>query len=314
MSYKKLFWGVILIVIGVLFILKNIGAIYFDWSLILDLWPLLIILWGISIIPVHALIRLGLSVAAVLVTFLLIDTSDFKGRSHGFWWDDDVNIQFDKEWDKEKDNTYEWGDTQQLTANYEGVENAYLDFDAGAGEFSIDGVTDEYLAVFNKKGNVGRYYMTTKTKGNGQYIDFKLKEKNIDWNEENHNSVVTLLNAEPVWEFDFDIGAAEIDFDLSPFKVKYIEIDGGAAEIDVRLGDLYPATEIDIDAGAADITLSIPEESGARLRASTFLSGKSLNGFQKRGDYYYTENYEDAENKFEISFDAAVSNITIDRY
>lgn len=322
MSYKKLFWGVLLIVIGVLFILKNMGLIYFSWSVIIDLWPLLLILWGISIIPVHALIRLGLSVVAVIITFLLIDTTDFKGRHHR--WTDDLEFRFDKKhdrnhdeydrWDKEKDNTYDWSESQELTANYEGVEYAFLDFDAGAGSFSIDGTTDDYLAVFKKQGNVGRYYMTTRTDDDSQFIDFKLKEKNIEWSEENHNTVQAQLNDNPVWEFDFDIGAAEVDFDLSWFKVKKIELDGGAAEITIRLGDEYENTDININAGASDVTLDIPAHSGARVRVSSFLSGRALNGFTKEGDYYVTDNYENSRNKIDIRFQAAVSNLTVDRY
>lgn len=58
MSYRKIFWGVMLVLIGTLFILKNVGVIFFDWVTIWRLWPLILILWGISLIPVKDYLKL----------------------------------------------------------------------------------------------------------------------------------------------------------------------------------------------------------------------------------------------------------------
>lgn len=317
MSYKKLFWGVILIVIGVLFILKNIGAIYFDWSILFDMWPLFIILWGISIIPIHAMIRLALSIAAVIVTFAIVDKDTFSQHHRNHWWDREYNIDFhdDHDWDDEEEyNNYDWNDSQKLIASYEDVKYAKLNFDAGAGVFTIDHSSTENLAAFYKEGNVGRYSMKTRTDGNAQYIDFKLKNNKVRINSENHNSVNTVLHPDPIWDFDFDIGAAEVNFDLSDYKVKNIDIDGGASALKIKLGQKYNKTHVTIDAGAADILLKIPKESGARVETSTFLSGKSLNGFNKKGDHYITDNYDDAENIIKIEITAAISSFTVEQY
>lgn len=318
MSYKKLFWGVILIVIGVLFILKNIGVIYFSWSLLFNMWPLLLILWGISIIPIHALIRLGLSAAAVIGAFILVDTDSYR---HDFRWNKDhFHFKFDNDrsWEKEEkeedEHTYNWGESQKLTANYEDVDYASLEFDAGAGTFSIEGSDEDYLAIFHKKGNAGRYSMKTRTEDNHQHIDFKLKNKNIKIPENDYNAVEALLHTAPLWSFDFNIGAAEIDFNLSELRVKDINIDGGASAIAVKLGDRYEKTLMTINAGASDIELQMPQSSGARIKASTFLTGKDLKGFTKQNGFYVTENYESADKLIEINLQAAISNLTVKHY
>jgi|AntRauTorcE11898_2_1112593.scaffolds.fasta_scaffold00065_40 hypothetical protein len=317
MSYKKLFWGVLLIVIGILFILKNMGVVYFSWSLLFNMWPLLLILWGISIIPVHALIRLSLSVAAVIAAFALVD-SDSKHYRDFRWNKNQFHFKFDddKSWEQEKEeeHTYDWSKSQKLTANYEDVANASLEFDAGAGTFSIEGNSGEYLAVFHKKGNAGRYSMKTRTDGDHQHIDFKLKNKNIKIPDNEYNSVEALLHTAPAWDFDFNIGAAEIDFDLLELRVKTINIDGGASSISVKLGDRYKKTDMVINAGASDIKLQIPSGSGARIEASTFLTGRDLKGFTKQNGYYVTDNYQSAAKIIDIRLQAAISNFSATHY
>ena len=61
MSYKKVFWGVVLIIIGILFIIRNLGWVDFSWWGVFRLWPVLLILWGISVIPIKNYLKLILS-------------------------------------------------------------------------------------------------------------------------------------------------------------------------------------------------------------------------------------------------------------
>ncbi len=42
-SYSRIFWGLVLIIIGVLMFLKQFGIIYFHWYSLWQLWPLLLI-------------------------------------------------------------------------------------------------------------------------------------------------------------------------------------------------------------------------------------------------------------------------------
>lgn len=316
MSYRKVFWGVLLILIGSLFILKNLGLIYFDWGMILSLWPLLLILWGISILPVNSVAKLLISFASVIIALLVVNRYDDMNRGWHFW-DRDFKFQYkgDRDWDKDEYNTYQWEDGQKLTAEYENKKFASMDFDAGAGKFIIKEASEDHLATFVRKGKGGKYSMKTRTGDDKQYIEFQLKTRNIEREDNFENTVNAILHPEPLWDFDFDVGAAKIDFDLTPFKVQKVDIDGGASSIDLRLGDRYDKTAVYIDAGASELDISIPESSGCRLKKSTFLTGTSLSGFTKQDDgSYITENYETAKNKIEVKFQAAISDISIRRY
>jgi len=50
-SGHSVFWGIIFLLFGVLFLLGNLGIMYFDfWDFIGDWWPVILIVIGISVI------------------------------------------------------------------------------------------------------------------------------------------------------------------------------------------------------------------------------------------------------------------------
>lgn len=321
MSYKKLFWGILLVFIGVLFILKNMGLVYFDWWTILRLWPLLLILWGISIIPVKSIYKLLLSLAAIVVTILVV--SRFDTREHPFmnFHKNDQNWHFGIDEDSfNEDDSSSYSKNQELFQSYDSsINKAILSFDAAAGDFRIsDSLLQEKLLVFKKKGDIGDYSMTSNQDGNTRDINLKIQDSHVRLNRGGNvggNQVLLYLNPEPIWDFDFDIGAANINFDLSNFKSENIKIDGGASSINLKLGDRQPLSTIKIDAGAASIVINVPKTSGVELNTETVLSSKNFHGFKKLEDgHYKTDNYATAKSKIYLKIDAGVSSLTIRRY
>lgn len=312
MSYRKVFWGVILVLIGVFFILKNVGVIYFDWVTIWRMWPLILILWGISLIPVKDYLKLIFSVVAIGLAVLLVNRYDKNGY-YSFGWDSHRH-RLERSWDDS-----DWknsGDSQELFQNYDSsIQRAELNLEAAAGDFRLsDSVPDNKLITFHKKGNIGNYSMTTEGDSTERVINLKIEDSHVKFN--NRGMRVDLgLNPKPVWDLDFDIGAASIDFDLSNYKIGKLSLDGGASSIDIKLGDLSDLTEVKINAGASSIDLEIPEDAGAELRTETVLSSRNFDGFKKisRG-LFRTDNYDSALHKITIDIDAGVSSVDIDRY
>lgn len=306
MKFRNIFWGIILILIGVLFILQNLNVIDFEWVRLWRLWPVLLVLWGISILPANNWIKSGLLVVVLAgsVYFMLDRTIDWRA-------DHKYIKHFNFELD-ENDNVI----NQDFSIPYEdSVPNAYLQFDAAAGSFYISDTTTDLLS-FTKRGRGGKYKYAVKRSEDKASIYIDREGDNINFNSENKSSKIKLaLNKEPVWDVELDIGAAKLDFDLSEFKVKKLDLDGGAASFEIKLGDKYPKTNVNIDAGASEIVLKVPSTSGCDLNLSTVLSGKTIKGFEKVDHgHYRTSNFEEAENKIYLSVDAAISSYTITRY
>jgi len=317
MSYRKLFWGMVLIVIGTLFILRNLDIVWFNWHDIWQFWPVFLIIWGVSLLPIKAMYRLLLSFAAIVFGIILVH--QYGNRGPVFEWRDHGAYFHFRDYDDEdedyEDRAYIHSGENKGTL-YESM-NSDIDFaefnlQVGAGEFDLIGTSDKLVECdFSKKD---LYRLDSKTINNRAIVDLNMKE--MEWEGKNlRNDVIIRMNPSPEWELDLDIGAADLNMDLRPFNVRKISLDGGASALEFTLGDRADKVNIEIDAGAASITLHIPEDMGCELNTESFMIGKSLEGFEKisRG-YYKTKNFNTAKKTISIDLEAAISSFDIDRY
>jgi hypothetical protein len=319
MDYKKVFWGILFIMIGLLFVLKNLNILEFSWFQFLNLWPLLLILWGIAMLPMKGGIKLVLSLLMVVLGIYLVNKYDSgywfefnNPRSHKFRhydkWDGSEN---DRKEQKRDGNDWE---SQYLFFPYSAeIEKATLRLDAAAGSFYLRDTCEQLIEV-RKDGNFGSYSLISQEAVDSYIVKLSMEETSIRGDRLRHQ-VDIKLHEVPVWDLELDIGAARIEMDLSPFKINDINIDGGASSIRVKLGDLSSLINVDVDAGASSIVIEVPQNSGCQVKTSSVLSGKNLKDFNKTDDDKYTsENFSESENKIFINIDAAVSSIEVKRY
>ncbi len=307
MKFKNVFWGLSLILAGTLLISRNLGWIDFDWMNILRLWPLIFILWGLSVLPVRESIKIGIMVILLGgATWFVLDYSG-TGRYNDFEFI--INKKFDR-----YDNRYIKGKQEFTLPFSDSVEQATLKMDAAAGKFILEDTTSNLLDFLQKGRYVGHYEYFDSRSGHQAIIKINEKENHVFHNN-NHKIVTIKLNSKPVWDIDLNAGASAVNYDLSPFKVKKLELDGGAGSFKITLGNRYPDVKAEINAGASSITIRIPKSTGCDLEITAVLSGKSFPGFEKtENGHYQTENYNSAKNKIHLEVDAAVSSFHIERY
>jgi hypothetical protein len=309
MKTKNIIWGLLLVFIGTLFILKNFDVIYFSWHNVFRLWPFIFVFIGISILPVKSGIKIILAVVALAVAAIILAT--FPGTRYDWgpkWW-----------FRSERDRIERWKDDykevdQSIIEPFDSlVTEAELIFDAAAGTFSIDRSTNE-LFEFNRRGGFGKYHYSIQEDLNSRLIKIDFDGGSIG-RVKVTNDVEIRLNPVPAWDLNIDVGAASMDLDLTDFIIQNVNIDGGASSIDLKLGERSDNVEVDIESGASSISIRIPEEFACEVRTSTVLSSKSLNGFNKLGSgTYVTDNFSSESRNILINIDAAVSSLTIHRY
>ncbi|RZK25519.1 MAG: hypothetical protein EOO43_05325 [Flavobacterium sp.] len=131
----------------------------------------------------------------------------------------------------------------------------------------------------------------------------------------NGTSVDVHLNTKPIYDMNLKMGAGELKFDLANYKVRTLNFDGGAAELNIKIGALLPITDVNVKTGVADVKIEIPEGSGCRIKTKTGLSSKDFTGFTKISEgLYETPNYQSASNKVFINFEGGISSFEVDRY
>lgn len=201
-----------------------------------------------------------------------------------------------------------------MSENFDSLTKyAELKLNIGVGNFQIKDSTDKLIEV-KHDNDQANYSMTAKAEDSLTRIELSLEKGDFDKGNV-RNNVVMKLNPVPSWDLDLNVGAAEVDFDLSGFKTRNVKIQGGASDIVLKLGAILPLSDVKLEAGAASITVKIPESAGCEIVSNTFMSSKNFKGFNKIGkQLYQTPNYAASKNKIKIDLQAGVASVDVERY
>ena len=306
MKTSHIFWGLLFIGLGLLVLINNFTTIFMDWATIWKLWPLVVVLLGLSILVKH---KYGKGViaglAAIVLAFAIF--ASVKTATHLFH--NDFEVVFGDEGNHNFEVT-EYTESFDSTLTF-----ATLNFDGGAGSFNISKTTDNLFDA-TTEGKKDNFYLKRYDSDNTSKIDFKMQKTRFRIGSDNYKNRVDMsLNSKPTWDMNFDVGAASMDFDLTELKIQNIDVDMGAASIKIKLGSLSSETKLSIDAGASDINIYIPKESGCKITTDGALSSKHFNEFEKiNSDHFETANFSETANKIYIEIDSGVSSISVDRY
>ncbi|MBN1465047.1 hypothetical protein JXA02_04750 [candidate division KSB1 bacterium] len=143
-------------------------------------------------------------------------------------------------------------------------------------------------------------------------VDFELRhwagETTLDFAEPNR----TLLRT-----FDVNIKVGEVNLmHLGNALFEEADINSGIGELTIDFsgkGLDRSMARIDLDIGETSIIL--PQEIGAKIKVSKFLFLSEVNyphWFDKRGDYYYSENYKESEKSLYLMISTGIGELGIE--
>ena len=307
MKAKHIFWGLLFISLGVLILANNIWGINWNWISLWKLWPLLFILWGIAIMVKNNSAKIIIAGIAGIV-FAISLFASFYSVVH--LTTGDFNIVFD---DK-SDSRYEITDYSEPFTDK--IKSAEFHFKAGAGSFVTENDTVSVLFKAHTEGIKDNYSLTNEVGDDNAVLNMEMKGTHLHFGKKGiRNRVEMAFNPAPVWDLNYDVGAASVDLNLTGVKVKRLNISMGAASLNVKLGEKYNRTDVNIETGASKVEINVPVNAGCEIKTAGALNSTHFPDFKKiTGDLYRTDNFDTAANKIFINIDSGVSSLTINRY
>jgi hypothetical protein len=327
MKYEKIIPGLILVLLGTVFLLDNYHVIDFRWSNLWHLWPVFLIMSGVNLVfarnrsPLATILKIGV----VILGFGVLVFAHIDNR----WFPRHYNFHYNEDNDKDSDNNDDDNDDKDTTGIVKvagsstytepyapTATSARLIVSGGGTLYTLKDTTDQlFTATTNERYN--GYIYTHTMDGTTPVLDLRMKDRkgHFDWSSEKGNSATIKLNTRPEWDIKVKAGATELDFDLSPFKVKRMEINGGAASFHVKLGQPLAETNVEVSTGVSEVEIKVPANAACRITADTGLSSTEFNGFDKQGDNSYeSKGYDTAKNKILIHVKGGLSDVKVVKY
>jgi len=121
------------------------------------------------------------------------------------------------------------------------------------------------------------------------------------------------LSNQVTWHLTFEIGASDAQVDLSNLRVVDLNLETGASTTAITLPANAGHTHVDVNGGAASITLQIPEGVAARIQVDSGLAAINIdrNRFPRVGKVYQSDDYQTAVNKVDINADFGAGSLKI---
>src|SRR5690606_21403693 len=241
-NFDKYFWGLLILLVGILMLLGNLRVIDFDLLAIWRLWPLAIIGLGVSLLPLRGWTGYLVSGVMILITLAAV-----------------VLVTTNQPWLPKQSSQ----ETQAIAIDLESdsVKKADIELDYGAGEVNLSSIdSGELLRARLDNAN---YRLTQKSSLSGDTQKVELGVDNIQiLNFTGPGRLNASLSRDVPIDLKLDAGASKIRGDISRVDLRNLEIDSGASSIDLKLGMVAAKQVVKIDVGASSVKLRLPSAAG----------------------------------------------------
>ncbi len=303
MKSGRVFWGALFVILGLLGILHNFFNVAICWDALWKLWPLLLVLLGLSAFLKDSkskwIVVGGIGLLAGVVIFAAVQRG-CSSIDHIVDGDDDGRHYTE----------------QRLAVPYDSTAGmARFEFEGGAGQFEMGDSTAEFVEASVRSG-VSEYILESDSVDGVPAFRLHMADESVSWKgSKMRNNVKMRLHPDPLWNLNIDAGAAAIYFDLRPYRIGVLDLEAGAASIELRLGSRADTSKVNIETGASSVHLYVPSDAACELRTESALSSKHIRGFENKGDgLYRSGNFDSAAKRIYISVDSGLSSITVERY
>jgi uncharacterized protein DUF2154 len=123
------------------------------------------------------------------------------------------------------------------------------------------------------------------------------------------------LNQTRMRALDINVGAASFEArNLGNANASAVHVQGGVGSVELDFaGQWSQDMTVDADLALGKLTLHVPRDVGVRLEVQKFLASFDQQGLQKRGDAYYSENWDSAKYHLRLRAKTTFGGIELDR-
>lgn len=338
---RSLFWPLVLIILGLVFLAYNLGMLTDDvWSTLIKLWPLLLVLIGLDGLlnrsgVVGPSLMIGLGIIFLLNNFgyLVLDVWQVV---LSLWPVLLIAIGFDiligrRSWLLSligvvvvlgiligaiglMGGTVYAAQGQEIRYPLEGVERAEMNFDIPLGTMTLkESAEPDVLLV----GNV--------PEGGGITVQHQIQVQSgtaaFKLGAEGAFVAVPGITSPYRWEFqvapqvplDLKVsqGVGSVNLDLSQLELNDLVASIGAGQITVALpGD--QSFSASLSGGMGQVVVIVPEGTGLRISSGTALAAFSApEDYERSGNVYTSPNYATAENQIDLELGMAIGSVVV---
>lgn len=292
-SVNKLFWGLLLILVGGLMLASNFGYVDVKWGNIWRLWPLIIVSAGLSIMSFKNIFWRILMVILVVVslgaiTWVVIGDPSSLSPVHS---------------------------QEASVSKIADAKQAEINIKAGASSLKINTADQDEIAKVKLDSNVTTLSKESNLSNETQQIDFSMNNNSSWWAGDIRNVWdVKLTQSFPI-TLNVDAGASETQIDTSNAMLRDMNIKAGASSLNIKLGSIEKNSNINIDSGASSVVIKVPSSVGTKLKLEGGLTTKYLSDLTKTSENTFeSPNYSKSDKQINITAKIGVSSFTIERY
>jgi hypothetical protein len=299
--------GVILISIGIVFLLNNLGYVpWVVWLRILSLWPVILIAIGIE--KIFGKTRLSfLTILSPLLFMAAILGPAYFSAGYGERW--------------------EWGKSHRAPETYQysrdldtSVTKATATVQLRAGNLEISSESEKLISAkldFWKREPITTYEYS----GSDSTANIEIRDEEREWKEwfwrgwGEKDWVIGLTDKIPL-NLRINTRATQGELDLSDLKLTELNLDIKAASLNVKLGDMVDQVEGRIESDASRLSLLIPENIGLKIENHAELTSTSFSNISimKYDNIYQTSDFDQAPKKITLSLEGSVTRLVVKSY
>ena len=286
---------IILIGLGVIFLLNNLGLLSWSiWETLLRLWPILLVGAGLDLILGRR--SIWGSLLALVLTFAILGAA---------LWLSGMDVGAGRQLRSE-----------EITQSLGEAEEADVVVDPGVGTLRIEVGSDptslvegtvhlargeELTRSFTVEDEVGTFVLRTQT---GSFSSFS-----VGWGGQRVWDL--RLSPEIPLRLETNLGMGETTLDLRGLTVDSLDIEQGLGQTRITFPE-EGRFEARVTGAIGQTVLVIPEALAARIRIDTGISGRQVPGdYRCEEDVCTSPDYETADHRVELEVSQAIGNLVI---